>query len=54
MKFFVMLLITGRWLHVCFQMSQINMTDKAYVFMLRINDAVQINQWGISGPNHHW
>jgi hypothetical protein len=24
------------------------------VFMLRISDPLQINQWGISGPNHHW
>ena len=46
--------ITGRWLHVGFQMNQMNMTDRTYVFMLRISDPLQSNQWGISGPNHHW
>jgi hypothetical protein len=30
-KFFVTLLITGRWLHVGFQMNQMNMTDRDYV-----------------------
>jgi hypothetical protein len=54
MKFFIMFLITGRWLRVGFQMIQMNMTDRAYVFMLRMYDPVQINQWSISGPNHHW
>jgi hypothetical protein len=46
----MMFLITGRWLYVGFQMNQMNMTDRAYVFMLRISDPLQINQWGISGP----
>jgi hypothetical protein len=50
----MMFLITGRWLHVGFQMNQMNMTDRACMFMLRILDLLQINQWGIFGPVHHW
>jgi hypothetical protein len=39
-KFFMVFLITGRWLHVGFQINQVNTTNGAYKFMLRIYDPV--------------